>query len=115
MTDLGLRERRIRAAQNQSLFRAVNERLENLAEAFQFVAQTASFACECADKRCVSRMSMKMSEYEELRNERPDRFAVLPGHIDAAVEGIVAQNERFWVVEKIGVGADVARENDPRG
>ena len=39
-------DRRERAALNQSLFRQVNERLQELADTFQQVTNTAMFACE---------------------------------------------------------------------
>jgi hypothetical protein len=111
---VGERERQVRAAKNQALFRQVNERLEGLAEAFQFIAsQSASFVCECADTSCVEHMSLRMDEYEALRRE-PNHFAVLAGHVYPDVERVVSENERFVVVAKIEEAAKVAREHDPR-
>ncbi len=106
-------EREVRAAQNQALFRTENERLEALAEAFQFISEGASFACECADVACVKQMRLSMDEYEALR-KHANRFAVLPGHVYADVERVAADNGRYVVVEKIGKGAEVAAQFDPR-
>jgi hypothetical protein len=106
-------ERQVRAARNQALFRLVNERLQGLAEAFQFIAQRTSFACECADLSCVEQLSLSLEEYEELRT-RPAQFVVLPGHVYPEVERVVTENERFVIVRKIGKGAEVAAEFDPR-
>lgn len=106
-------ERQIRAAQNQSLFRTVNERLQGLAEAFEFIAQTATFACECADPSCVEPMNLSLAEYEALRAD-PNQFAVVPGHVYLDVERVISENERFMVVAKIEAAAKVAKEHDPR-
>jgi hypothetical protein len=106
-------ERQVRAARNQSLFRAVNERLEGLADTFQFIAEHTTFTCECADETCVEPMLMTIDEYESLR-AHPNRFAVLPGHVYADVEDVLSSNDRFVVVTKIGAGAEVAEEADPR-
>ena len=57
-------DRTERAAINQSVFREVNERLEGLAETFQYVAKTAAFTCECASLECVEQMEMSLDEYE---------------------------------------------------
>ena len=40
---------RQRAAKNQSLFREVNEQIENLGETASF----STFVCECMDEACV--------------------------------------------------------------
>ena len=106
-------EREMRAGRNQSLFRELNERLEGLAETFRFISETASFTCECADMSCVQPMDLTLAEYEAVRAE-PNQFAVLPGHVYPDVERVVTENERFVVVSKIGEGAKVAVENDPR-
>ena len=102
-----------RAARNQALFREVNERLEKLAKAFQDVAQPARFACECANVACVEQMALTIDEYEALR-AHPNRFAVLPRHVLPDVERVVAENERYVVVEKLGKAAEIAIEADPR-
>jgi hypothetical protein len=102
-----------RASRNQTLFREVNERLEGMAEAFQEVTNTATFACECADLACVEQIQMSRDEYEAVRTD-PNQFAVLPGHVYPDVENVIDENGRFAVVAKIGVGARIAAEADPR-
>ena len=106
-------DRTERAAINQSVFREVNERLEGLAETFQYVAKTAAFTCECASLECVEQMEMSLDEYEGVRSD-PNQFAVLPGHVYRDVESVVSENERFVVVAKIGAGDRIARETYPR-
>jgi hypothetical protein len=106
-------DRRERAGRNQTLFREVNERLEGLAEAFQHVTETSTFACECADLRCTAMMDLRLSEYEAVRSH-PNQFAVLPGHVYPDVEDVVAEHDRYVIVSKLGVGAEIAEKTDPR-
>lgn len=106
-------ERLERAAQNQSLFREVNERLQELASTFREVAASAAFACECADLGCVEHIEMSLDEYEAIRGD-PNQFLVLPGHVFPDVERVVSEDERFLVVAKIGQGARIARSLDQR-
>src|SRR4051812_45951455 len=100
---------RERAARNQSLFREVNERLEELAGS----VPSAFFICECLDQRCDEKVSLTTVEYERVRSE-PNRFFVRPGHDVPDVETIVDATERYVVVSKLGAGAPVARQLDPR-
>jgi hypothetical protein len=110
----GVREvRQVRAAENQSLFRAINERIKSLNDAFCLMLPLGEWVCECADVACVERIAMTGAEYEAIR-QSSNRFPVLPGHEQAEVEGVVQANDRYLVVEKIGAGAAVATDNDPR-
>jgi len=107
-------DRTERAARNQTLFREVNERLKGLAEAFQHVSDTSSFACECADLGCTAMMDLRLSEYEAVRSH-PNQFAVLPGHVYPDVEVVVAEHDRYVIVSKLGVGAEIAETTYSRG
>jgi hypothetical protein len=108
-----LDRRRVRAAQNQSVFRAVNERINELAE--QWAATTPPmFVCECFKDDCAEHVPIPLDRYEQVRQE-PTRFVVLPGHEDLDVEVVVDKTDRYLVVRKIGAGAGVAAAEDPRG
>ena len=106
--------RKARAGRNQALFREVNERLEGLAEAFQHVSETSTFACECADLSCNAMIDLRLSEYEAVRSH-PNKFVVLPGHVYPDVEEVVAEDDRYVIVSKLGVGAEIAEKTYPRG
>ena len=107
-------ERQRRIAENESLFRDVNERVEDTAERFTIGDDFAQeFLCECGDTACTERMTLTLREYESVR-ANPRRFGVLPGHEIPEVEHVVEQGDRFFVVEKTGVGGPVAEELDPR-
>ena len=100
---------RVRAAKNQSLFREVNERIEELGPSSLF----AEFICECLDEACTAQVSLTVEEYETVRRD-PNQFFILPGHEDLAVERVIASNDRYLVVSKLGAGQRVAVKLDPR-
>jgi len=101
---------RERAARNQSMFRKVNERIEDLASNAFFSA----FICECMNEECNENVSMTVEEYEDVRREG-NRFLVLPGHEVSGVEEVVDVTDgRYVVVAKLGAGAAIAEELDPR-
>ena len=101
--------RRQLAAKNESLFREANEHIEEISSDAAFV----SFVCECADVDCNERLSLTLEEYEHVRSQ-PNRFIVLPGHNVPDLDLIQVASDRYFVVSKLGTGAQVARELDPR-
>jgi len=100
-------EREVRAARNQAMFRAVNEQLGRLNEAFAVVTDTFTVACECADSSCIEMIEISPSEYTAVRAE-PRRFVVRTGHVYPDVEVIVAESAAYVVVEKIAAAAKMA-------
>ena len=107
-------DREVRAARNQSVFRAVNEKMRQLTSTLSSMAESQTIACECADMTCVDTLLIERAEYEAVRSE-PHRFAVRAGHVLPDVERVVSENERFVVVEKLRTAAAVAAAHDPRG
>src|SRR4051794_22051479 len=105
-----LDRRRERAARNESLFREVNERIEDLAGNASF----SLFICECMNQSCDEAVSATLEEYENVRSG-PNRFIVLRGHEIAEVDEIVETCDRYLVVAKRGAGRRVAEALDPRG
>jgi len=109
--DATLRERTLKAARNQSLFREINERI---AEVNRRVGPFADgWVCECLDTSCAASIEMSMHEYERLRSH-PNHFAVTPGHEQADVEDVVEQCQGYLIVAKRGSGAEYATAHDPR-
>jgi len=99
--------REVRAARNQSLFRAVNERMAHLNEAFALATSDFVIACECANTTCIEMITILPDEYKAVRAE-PRRFAVLPGHVYEDVENTVSTGDGYVVVEKTRVAGEVA-------
>jgi hypothetical protein len=107
--DGDLARRQIRAAKNQSLFREVNERIEELRPGETLI----EFACECSNTGCTTALQLSDDEYEGVRHF-PTHFIVMPGHELDEVERVVEQNKRYAVVEKFGAGGPAAVKLDPR-
>ncbi len=105
-----------RAARTQSLFRQVNERIEELNESFGLVLPIGEWVCECANERCSQLVELTIPEYEGIR-ALGTRFVVRPSdeHVWSDVEQVVERHERYWVLEKVGESGALADELNPRG
>ncbi len=102
-------ERRVGA--NESIFRDVNEQIEQFGPTAGERRQ--EFVCECTDLACGERIEIRLAEYEAVR-AHPSRFLVLPGHERPDIERVVGEGDGYFVVEKIGGAAEVAEETHPR-
>jgi hypothetical protein len=105
-----------RLAQNEVLFRSLNEQIEQKAIELGGV-DGYEFVCECSSDACFDRIKLTFAEYEYVRREGT-RFFVMPGHQDIEVELVVESTPAFMIVEKDGVAgllADLAnpRDDDP--
>jgi hypothetical protein len=107
------REKRL--AQNESLFRSVNERIEEAAttggidDEHQF-----EFFCECSNADCNLLLPMTVPEYEGVRRN-PVLFIVAPGHELPEIETVVLRRGAYQIVTKRGEAADFVARRDPRG
>lgn len=103
-----------RLAENEALYRSVNERMESINESLEDALQLPSeWVCECADRGCATPIRATIAEYESVR-ANPRTFFVYPGHVTPSGERVVRGNERFTVVEKLYIRAEVAEATDPR-
>jgi len=102
-----------RLAENESLFRSLNESVA--VDQLMYDPKTGrhAFLCECWDTQCVERLWLAPAEYESVRAE-PVQFVVASDHTDPAIEEIVSETDRYAVVRKRGEAAEVAEELDPR-
>jgi AraC-like DNA-binding protein len=105
-------ERDRRLAQNEALFREVNERVETLARHLG-PEEPYEFLCECANPDCTFRIALPLSVYESVRADSR-QFIVLPLHYTPEVEELVAQREKYWIVAKTGEAGDYVEQLDPR-
>src|SRR4051794_22336474 len=111
MTDrAGLDVRRERAAKNQSLFREVNERIDDLSRP---MTQTR-YICECANESCDEGVLLTREAYEQIRSDS-NSFFVVKGHELPEVEQLIDSSDGYVVVAKLGVGGVLAEHLDPRG
>ena len=104
---------RDKEARNQTLFREVNERIEQLADHFGADGQNP-LICECGNAECTQQIELTAAEYERVR-VHASRFIVALNHENPETESIIEQNDRFAVVETYaGAPSRIARETDPR-
>jgi hypothetical protein len=106
-----------RRAHNETLFREVNERVEEVATGFAGYGendrQLIGFVCECGREDCAEPLEMTHEGYEAVRSN-PLRFVVVPGHENTDAARVVERHAHFLVVEKVGDAAEIAAEHDPR-
>jgi hypothetical protein len=102
-------------AENETLFREVNERVED--KAADFVGadgdSTHEYFCECANADCTFRVTLTRAQYASLRAD-PRQFVVLPMHFTPEVETLVTKNEGYWLVRKTGEAGEYVERLDPR-
>ena len=103
-------ERERRMAQNEVLFREVNERINEVVRD----TTAAEYHCECGNATCTETIPMTVADYEDMRTD-PTCFAVLPGHEIPDLEDVVKRSDGFLVVRKeAGAPAELAAKLDPR-
>ncbi len=106
-------ERERRLAQNEALFREVNERVETMAH--QLGPNVPyEFLCECANADCTFRLDLPLQVYESVRADA-QQFVVLPLHYTPEVEELVIEEDAYWVVRKTGEAGEFVEQLDPRG
>ena len=104
-------ERSARLAENETIFRAGNERIDTIVGK---KAEGAPYLCECGDTRCFEPVRLTHAEYEAVRSH-PTRFFVVPGHEDlTAGEVVHAEFPGYTVVEKQGLEGELVERTDPR-
>jgi hypothetical protein len=102
-----------RFARNETLFREVNERIEEVNRSLGADGD-AEFICECGDEDCTKPVSLSLAEYEQARRD-PTHFIISPGHQLLDIERTVARTERYAIVAKDEpAAARIAVEQDPR-
>lgn len=107
-----------RAARNEAIWREVNERIDEVDEAFRVLPDDSllTFHCECGREGCEERVSLTPAEYHDVRSQR-DRFVVVPGHEQQAIERTIVRTDRYLLVDKLPdaerfVGADGVANSD---
>ena len=103
-------ERTRRVAENEGLFRQVNERVvaggRRPEESFEII-------CECEDTGCMDHLRVTTETYERARSE-PTDFLLKPGHAKPEFEAVIERHEDFELVRKTGAAAALTRQLDPR-
>ncbi|MCW2921523.1 MAG: hypothetical protein JWL76_1397 [Thermoleophilia bacterium] len=99
-----------RIAKNEDHCRQANEAIFETMVQFQGAEEeTLSLVCECGISECLDTVEASLSEYNAVR-EHPTRFIVRPDHVIAQVENVVQEHQDYWIIQKVGAGADVAEQ-----
>lgn len=106
------REKRL--AENESLFRSINERIEQVATSAGVDQHQFEFLCECSNADCNLLLPLTIPEYEAIR-KNPTLFIVAAGHDLPEIETVVLRRGPYQVVVKRGDAADYVTDHDPRG
>jgi hypothetical protein len=106
-------ERERRLAKNETLFRDLNERIEQVAIQQAEDTHVFEFLCECSNIDCTLRVELTPAAYEHARND-PASFIVAMGHELPEIEEVVFDGDGYQVVRKQGEAAELAEERDPR-
>ncbi len=100
-----------RIGANEAMFREINEAIERIASSGRH--EDAEFQCECGNAGCMEAIVVTRDIYDTVRKHTL-RFLVRAGHEMPEAEKVIETHEGFSVVEKVGAGAEVAKETDPR-
>ena len=91
--------RQERKAQNQRVFRAANERMQEMIDGQVPYGTVIPFLCECADNECLGRINMNAADYEGIHIDR-DLYIVLRDHPTIEGENVVEQEDGYDIVSK---------------
>jgi hypothetical protein len=105
-------QREKRMAQNEALFREVNERIKATADGLG-TDGTFEYFCECANADCTFQVTLTHEEYERIRSD-PTQFVVLPLHFTPEIETLTAESKGYWIVRKTGDAGEYVEKLDPR-
>ena len=102
-----------RVALNEAAFRRGNEIIREHTQTAPF--KRIPFLCECGRADCSQQVELSPAEYESVRAVST-WFFVAPGHeiLGPDLGRLVSSEDRYAIVEKVGVSAEVTEELDPR-
>jgi hypothetical protein len=98
-------EREARAAQNELVFRAVNEQIVKMTDRFREQLSDIDIVCECSDTTCVGTIRVKADEFVKIERTEAS-FLVLPGHEDESIELVIDRRDGYVVVSKPAISSD---------
>jgi hypothetical protein len=101
-------------ARHQTRTRAFNEGSEGAIVSMGLHEGTDPFRCECGDGACADPIALTRAEYECVR-AHATRFAIAHNHENPESDRVVAEHERYTIVEKlVGQASRHAHRNYPR-
>jgi hypothetical protein len=101
------KSREVRLAENEALAREVNEQVEKISSRWHRRDELIDLICECSSATCTDRVHVSLKDYHRVR-ANPTQFIVVDEHAVPDIETRVGVAGDAIVVEKIGIGRDVA-------
>lgn len=101
-------ERPRRVAENEDLFRQVNE---HVVAGGRRPSENFEILCECEDTACMHHIPVTTELYERARLE-PTDFLLKPGHERPEFEAVIERHDDVVRVRKTGEAAALARKLD---
>ena len=101
-----------RAAENESTFREVNEKLEKRADELALSSGRTPYLCECDDERCTQVVLLTGEEYERVR-AGPRTFLLVSDH-QSPDDRVVRTEAGYVVIEKTGEKGTLVEQRYPR-
>jgi hypothetical protein len=89
-----------RRAENQQLFREVNERIAELSASLEEPGAPQSFVCECGRVGCSEMIEVPLAVYARVRHDG-DHYVVLRDHEDRAHEQMLEDHGAFLIVRTL--------------
>ena len=94
------------------MFRTANERASEWEERHA-ASEAELYSCECADRDCREKVSLRKAEYERVRADS-GQFVLRLGHEIPDVETVIERHEGWVIIEKAPEVRDTVERLDPR-
>lgn len=88
--------RDIRQSRNREIFRAVNQRIADIAAGFDVVSETQGFICECSQLGCSDQIQLPLDVYSRVL--ATSAYLVREGHEDTTSEEVVEAGGGYLIV-----------------
>jgi hypothetical protein len=89
--------RDLRQTHNRELFKAVNDRIADLAASFSIENELHPFICECSQLGCTEPIEIPLAVYAQVR-ETPSAYLVRAGHEDPPTEETIVGHRDYRIV-----------------
>jgi hypothetical protein len=89
-----------------------NEQIHHKVVELELAERRNPYLCECEDERCTTVVLLTSEEYAAVRSS-PRRFLLAPDH-QSPDDHVVAEHDRYTVVDKTGEEGRLVEESAPR-
>jgi hypothetical protein len=103
-----------RMGENEARLRALNEHIRGAVDGLSHGRPPTRYSimCECAIEACHEMIEIEPERYLQVR-ANPTHFVVRPEHVVPEVEFAIERRAEWWIIEKVGAAAAVARNEAP--